>query len=91
MREERPRDLGGGFQTIVFGTDPLGKTMLMTEGPMSYSKAAWYEQSMFNFIMLITTIMFIAGILFYWVINAAIQRIRHRKGGLLMIPKGAKI
>jgi len=32
LREGRTHDVYGNFQTIVFGTDPHGKTMLMTAG-----------------------------------------------------------
>ncbi len=38
---------------IVFGIDPDGKTMLMTEEPISYSKAALKETTSFNFTLLI--------------------------------------
>src|SRR5690625_6163542 len=34
----------GTFSTIVFGKDPHGNTLLMTDGPMSYSKAPWRSE-----------------------------------------------
>ena len=96
LREEKMHDYGGDFRTIVFGMGPLGKTMLMADGPMSYSKAAWYEQSGLNVVVLVTAILFVLGSFLYWVIKAAIQRIRlrrnahHGKGGQTLIPGAAK-
>lgn len=69
----------GDFRTIVFGVDSLGKTMLMTDGPMSYSKAAWYETSGLNLLMLIAAIVFIVTSLLYWSIRIILARIRGNK------------
>jgi len=56
----------GTFSTIVFGKDPHGNTLLMTDGPMSYSKAPWYSTSGITFLTLITLIVFMIGTLIYW-------------------------
>ncbi|OEF97065.1 serine hydrolase domain-containing protein [Desulfuribacillus alkaliarsenatis] len=69
----------GDFRTIAFGIDSLGKTMLMTDGPMSYSKAAWYETSGLNLLMLIAAVLFIIASLLYWVIRSIINKIRRGK------------
>src|SRR5690625_5336817 len=53
----------GTFSTIVFGKDPHGNTLLMTDGPMSYSKAPWYSTSGITFLTLITLIVFMIGTL----------------------------
>src|SRR5690606_785675 len=79
LEEGRSQDPAGAFQNIIFGTDPFGKIMLMTDGPMSYSKADWYESGGFNFILIILSILFIIGILFYWGIKSIIQRFRGKK------------
>ncbi len=79
LREGRTQDFGGAFRTIVFGTDPKGKTLLMTDGPMSYSRASWYETSTVNFLLLLLAILLILGSLAYWGIRIVVLRIRHRR------------
>ncbi len=92
LREGRTPDVYGNFRTIVFGTDPFGKTMLVTDGPMSYSKAAWYETTFFNILMLILAAMFVIGSLFYWVIKSVIQKIFYKKKELpVVVPRGVKL
>ncbi len=92
LREGRTPDVYGNFRTIVFGMDPFGKTMLVTDGPMSYSKAAWYETTLFNILMLILAAMFIIGSLFYWGIKSVIQKIFYKKRGQPAVdPRGVKM
>lgn len=86
--EERSNDYWGDFRTIVFGTDSHGRTMLMTDGPMSYSKAAWYETSGFTFLMLISSLLFIIGSLLYWTIRALVRKIRGKN--VLEVSKGSR-
>nr|WP_071316803.1 serine hydrolase domain-containing protein [Anaerobacillus isosaccharinicus]MBA5586409.1 serine hydrolase [Anaerobacillus isosaccharinicus]QOY35346.1 serine hydrolase [Anaerobacillus isosaccharinicus] len=81
LSEERSDDYWGDFSTIAFGTDSHGRTMLMTDGPMSYSKAAWYESSGFTFLMLISSLLFIIGSLLYWGIKAFV----HKKRGTIVL------
>lgn len=76
LREGRSQDFAGDFRTIVFGKDPLGKTLLLTDGPMSYSKAAWYETSLFNILLLVLSILIIIGSLIYWGVKWIIQKLR---------------
>ncbi|TVP81767.1 MAG: class A beta-lactamase-related serine hydrolase [Alkalicoccus sp.] len=76
LREGRTQDYGGDFRTIVFSTDPLGKTMFLTDGPMSYSKAAWYETFGVIFLSLIASVVFIIGSLAYWGIKTLILKRR---------------
>lgn len=76
MREGTTPDFGGDFRTIVFGSDSFGKTMLMMDGPMSYSKAAWYETSAFNMMLIAWSVLFVIGSLLYWGIKAVVQRFR---------------
>ncbi len=71
-------DFGGSFDTIVFGTDPLGRTLLMMDGPVSYSRAPWYEQSGPSIIGLAVSMLFIVGSLLYWVFKAGILKLRRR-------------
>ncbi|MDE5414258.1 serine hydrolase domain-containing protein [Alkalihalobacterium chitinilyticum] len=88
VSEERSSDYGGDFSTIVFGTDSHGKTMLMTDGPMSYSKAAWYESSGFTFLMLISSLLFIIASLLYWGITALVRKIRGKH--VVEVTKGSR-
>ncbi len=76
----RKVDNPGGFRTIVFGTDPLGKTLLMTDGPISYSRANWYETRGINFLILIISVFFVLASNIYWGIKALFQRNRRKKG-----------
>jgi len=85
LREGRTPDVYGNFRTIVFGTDPFGKTMLMTDGPMSYSRARWYETTAFNILLLVSAILFVIGSLMYWGIKALIQKMRHKKSEQPMV------
>jgi len=78
LREGRTQDYGGDFRTVVFSTDPMGKTMLMTDGPMSYSRAAWYETFGITFLKLIFSIVFIIGSLLYWGVKAVASKVRKR-------------
>ncbi|MCC5908920.1 MAG: serine hydrolase [Clostridiaceae bacterium] len=79
LREGRTHDYGGDFRTIVFSTDPMGKTMLMADGPMSYSRAAWYETSGVFFSMLILPIVFIVGSLLYWGVKHIILKVSRKR------------
>jgi len=82
LREGRTQDYGGDFRTIVFSTDPLGKTMLMTDGPMSYSRAFWYETFGITFLKIILSTLIIIGSFLYWGVKA-IPLKRGRKRGQL--------
>ncbi len=95
LRESRTPDVYGNFQTIVFGNDPFGNTMLMPDGPMSYSKAPWYETTIFNLIIAVSAVLIVIISLFYWGIKAFIQRIMRDKSkqpkevsGVAQIAKG---
>ncbi len=79
LREGRSIDYGGDFRTIVFGTDPLGKTMLMSDGPMSYSRAAWYESRGLTFLMIISSMLFIIGSMLYWAVQMIFRREESRE------------
>ena len=76
LREGRTQDYGGDFRNIVFGTDSLGKTMLMADGPMSYSRANWYETMGVTLIMLLATLLIILGSLFFWAVQSLVLKLR---------------
>lgn len=78
LSDKRSNDYWGDFSTIVFSTDSHGRTMLMTHGPMSYSKAAWYESSGFTFLTLVSSLLVLIGSLVYWGIKALVRKIRRK-------------
>lgn len=77
--ENSIHEYSGEFKTIAFGTDSMGRTMLMASGPMSYSRAPWYESSIFTFAMLGLSILFIIGSLIYWGAKALVVRFRNKQ------------
>lgn len=79
LSEHRTQDYYGAFKTIVFGTDPMGNTMLMSDGPMTYSKAPWFGTSSFTFLTLIAALLFIIISLIFWVIRAIIRLMRRSR------------
>lgn len=79
LREQRTQDYYGSFRTIVFGVDPYGNTMLMADGPMTYSKAPWYASSSFTFLTLFAILLFIIISLIVWSIRAVLRLIRRPK------------
>jgi CubicO group peptidase (beta-lactamase class C family) len=79
IRENGRQDFGEDFQTIVFSTDPHGKPMLLGHGPMSYSKAAWYETFGVTIAALVLSVVFIIGSFVYWLVKAGILKMRKKK------------
>lgn len=79
VQEGKTRDYFGGFQTLVFKTDPFGNVMLISDGPMTYSKAPWYASSAFAFTALGLVLCLIFGSLLFWGLHAAIRFIRNKK------------
>ncbi len=68
LREGRTQDYFGPFHKIIFKVDPYGRTMLTSDGPMTYSKAPFYSTMNFT-ISLLIIILFITVIsIIYWVI-----------------------
>lgn len=78
-RTERSQDGYGNFKTIVFKEDKNGNMMLMTDGPMTYTKAPWYASSGFTFAVLAVTILFLVGTLISWTFIAMVRILRHKQ------------
>jgi len=88
----RNLDNTGGFRTIVFGTDPLWKTLLMTDGPISYSRANWYETRGINFLTIIFSVLLVILSNVYWGIKSLVQKGRGKKGKKpVAFSKGEKV
>ncbi|MEN6460871.1 MAG: serine hydrolase domain-containing protein [Syntrophomonas sp.] len=68
LREGRTQDAFGPFHKIIFKTDPLGRIMLTTDGPMTYSKAPFYSTMSFTALAAIIIVLIIMSSLIYWII-----------------------
>lgn len=79
LREERTQDYYGPFRTLIFDTDSFGSTMLMSDGPMTYSKAPWYATSQFTVATFVAALLIILGTLITWVIGLVLRILRGRK------------
>ncbi|MEN6349208.1 MAG: serine hydrolase domain-containing protein [Syntrophomonas sp.] len=66
LRKGRTQDAFGPFHKIIFKTDPLGRTMLTTDGPMTYSKAPFYSTIGFTALALTIIMLIIVISLIYW-------------------------
>ena len=86
LREGRTQDYFGPFSTIVFGTDPLGRTLLMSDGPMTYSRAPWYGSSSFTIPALVLILLLMLVSLILWGIGWAAGLARGRR---LAVPKAS--
>ncbi len=76
---ERVPDLSGDLRTIAFDTDPLGRSMLMMAGPVSYSRAPWHERRLPNFAALAGSILFILVSLVFWIGSSLVRRLRRHQ------------
>jgi CubicO group peptidase (beta-lactamase class C family) len=68
LREGRTQDYFGPFHKIIFKTDPYGRTMLTTDGPMTYSKAPLYSTMSFTALAIIIILLITISSLIYWII-----------------------
>jgi CubicO group peptidase (beta-lactamase class C family) len=78
LREGRSQDYFGPFQTIVFSEDPFGRTMLISDGPMTYSRPAWYASSAFTVPALVLILLLALISLTTWLVGSLIAIIRRR-------------
>lgn len=67
LREGRTQDYFGPFHKIIFKTDPYGKILLTTDGPMTYSKAPYYSTISFTALAIISIMLIIISSLAYWI------------------------
>ena len=79
LREGRTQDYFGNFHKIVFKTDPYGRIMLTTDGPMTYSKAPFYSTMGFTFIAAALSMSIIIISLVYWTIRKLLGLFKRRK------------
>jgi CubicO group peptidase (beta-lactamase class C family) len=79
LREGYSQDYFGPFRTLVFDTDPLGRTVLSPDGPMTYSRAPWYASAAFTLPLLILILLVMVVSLIVWGIGFAVSLFRRRK------------
>jgi CubicO group peptidase (beta-lactamase class C family) len=81
LREGRTQDYFGPLRTLVFETGPFGRTMLASDGPMTYSKAPWYATSAFTILALVGTLLLLLVSLVFWFARWLLGAVRRRTGG----------
>lgn len=69
LREGRTQDAFGRFHKIIFKTDPWGRIMLTTDGPMTYSKAPFYATVKFTAFAALIIVLIVISSLIYWIIR----------------------
>jgi CubicO group peptidase (beta-lactamase class C family) len=78
LREGRTQDYFGPFRTIAFGTDPFNRTLLMSDGPMTYSRAPIYASSMFTIPALLLILLLMLISLIVWLVASLVRLFRRR-------------
>lgn len=86
LREGRTQDYFGNFHKIVFRTDPYGKIMLTTDGPLTYSKAPFYSTMGFTVIVALINMLIIVISLVHWIIIKLIGAFKRSKNKKLGLP-----
>lgn len=86
LREGRTQDYFGPFHKIIFKTDPYGRTMLTTDGPMTYSKAPFYSTMSFTVLATIIIMLIIIISLAYWIIIKILGLFRRGKNKNFGLP-----
>jgi len=79
LREGRTQDYFGPFHKIIFKTDPFGRIMLTTDGPMTYSKAPFYSTRGFTALAVIIIIFIMISSLIYWIIIKILGLFKRRR------------
>ncbi len=69
LRDGRTQDPFGQFHKIIFKKDPLGRIMLTTDGPMTYSKAPFYSTLRFTALAALSIILVTISAFIYWIIR----------------------
>lgn len=78
LREGRTQDYFGPFHRIIFKTNPMGRMMLTTDGPMTYSKAPFYATMRFTALSALTIFLITLGSLVYWIITMIVGWFKRR-------------
>lgn len=68
----------GAFATIVFARGSGSNTFLLSDGPMSYTKAPWYATSAFTLTAVLIPMLLLVGTGVVWLIGVLVARVRRR-------------
>jgi CubicO group peptidase (beta-lactamase class C family) len=82
LREGRTQDYFGPFRTVVLGTDPHGYPLLISDGPMTYSRVPWYASSSFTILALVVILLLMLGSLIVWGLGFLIGLFRKRRAAV---------
>jgi len=94
LREGRTQDAFGRFHKIIFKTDPLGRIMLTTDGPMTYSQAPFYSTLSFTALAAIIILLITISSLIYWIIIMILvwfKKVKNKNSRLSAIASWAAI
>lgn len=78
ISETRSPDPFGNFDKIIFEQDPLGHTILLTDGPMSFSKVPWYSTLSITVLAVAVTLLFIIVSFICRVVAGSVRLIKRR-------------
>lgn len=81
----------GAFETIVFQEGSGGRTVLLSDGPMSYTKVPWYATSVFTLSAVFITVLALLGTGAIWLAQVIINRVRRRVARDSVSPDSAGI
>lgn len=68
----------GDFAKIVFKEGSAGHTFLVSDGPMSYTKAPWYAATGFTVAAILIPVLVLVGTGVVWLVQALVALIRSR-------------
>lgn len=94
LREGRTQDYFGPFHKIIFKTDPYGRIMLTTDGPMTYSRAPFYSTMSFTALALIFILLITVSSLIYCIIIKLLRLLKKKRAqtsGLAAIAEWVEI
>lgn len=78
VSETKSPDPFGDFATIIFEQGPLGQMLLLSDGPMSYSKVPWYSTLSMTILMVAVTLLTVIGTLICRAIASSVRWMRRR-------------
>jgi CubicO group peptidase (beta-lactamase class C family) len=90
LRQGRSQDYFGPFRTIVFDMDPFGRTLLVSDGPMTYSRAPWYGSSLFTIPSLLLILLLMLASLLVWGLGWLAGLLRRRNSSATALPLAAR-
>ncbi len=87
---EHSRDPYGAFRTLVFRDGPGGETVLLSDGPMSYTKAPWYASTGFTLAGMLISLLMLVGTGLFWFVRSSVNRLRGRSSRSITVATVAR-